>query len=332
MRILGIESSCDETAAAVLEDGVTILSDVVASQNEIHNRFGGVVPELASRRHMEIIASVTQEALDKAGVSGKEIDAIAVTHGPGLIGSLLVGLSFAKALAYGWRVPFVGVNHLEGHLLSIFLEAEIPFPYIGLLASGGHTSLYLAEDFGKYIHLGSTLDDAAGEAFDKVAKLLSLGYPGGSIIDRLALSGDANAISFPRATLSGPGFNFSFSGLKTAVVNYVRRLEGEDIAKKIPNIAASFQEAAVDMLVRNSHRAVLQLKVDRLAVSGGVAANSRLRTRLKQLFSSLEKELYLPRISLCTDNGAMIAHAGYRRLIKGCTSTWDLNAYSGLRL
>ena len=331
MRVLGIETSCDETAAAVVE-GTRILSDVVASQGEIHNRYGGVVPELASRRHMEVIVAATEEALGRAGLSADEIDGVAVTCGPGLIGALLVGLSFAKGLAYGLGRPLIGVNHVEGHILSIFLEREVPFPYLGLVVSGGHTHLYLVEDFGKYALLGATLDDAAGEAFDKVAKLLKLGYPGGRVIDELAKRGDPRAIDFPRSLLSDSSLNFSFSGLKTAVANFVRRHRPEDIPAMLHHIAASFQEAVVDVLVRRCREAALRLNVDRVVVTGGVAANSRLRHRLKEEFADLGKEVFFPRPSLCTDNGAMIAHVGYRGLVRGLSSSLELNADASMEI
>ncbi|MEE8449756.1 MAG: tRNA (adenosine(37)-N6)-threonylcarbamoyltransferase complex transferase subunit TsaD [Thermodesulfobacteriota bacterium] len=329
---MGIESSCDETAVAIVEGETDILSDVVASQNEIHNRYGGVVPELASRRHMEVIVSVAEEALARARVAPQELDAIAVTCGPGLIGSLLVGLSFAKGLAYGWGKPLLGVNHLEGHLLSIFLEQELAFPYLGLVASGGHTSLYLVNGFGEYELLGATLDDAVGEAFDKVAKLLGLGYPGGAIIDRLAKDGDPAAIEFPRASLSGNALNFSFSGVKTAVAYFVRRLKPEELATRLADLVAGFQEAAVDMLLERARLAACKLGLRRVVICGGVASNSRLRRRFKEELGLLNKEVFFPSPSHCTDNGAMIAHAGLRRLIKGESSSLALDAQSSLPL
>jgi N6-L-threonylcarbamoyladenine synthase len=329
---MGIESSCDETAVAIVEDATDILADVVASQDEIHNRYGGVVPELASRRHMEVIVSVAEEALARAKVTPDKLDAIAVTCGPGLIGSLLVGLSFAKGIAYGWGKPLLGINHLEGHLLSIFLDQEVAFPYLGLVASGGHTSLYLVEEFGRYEVLGATLDDAVGEAFDKVAKLLGLGYPGGALIDRLAKEGDPSAIKFPRATVSGDGLNFSFSGLKTAVAYYVRRLTPEELAADLADLVAGFQEAAVDMLLEQVRLAADKYGLKRVVISGGVAANSRLRRRFKEGLGLLGREVFFPTAAHCTDNGAMIAHVGLRRWKKGERWNLALDAHSSLPL
>jgi len=304
-NVLGIETSCDETAAGVVgHHGV--LSDIVHTQT-IHEKYRGVVPELASRAHAEKLASVVKEALVEAGV--EKPDAVAATAGPGLIGAVLVGLSFGKALASGWGVPFIGVNHLEGHLLSPLLEDPAPeFPFIGLLVSGGHTTIYHAREFGSYEVLSTTVDDAAGEAFDKVARVLGLPYPGGPHIDRLAASGDPQSISFPRPRAKGD--NMSFSGLKTAVRNYA--LKPNPDTKE--NIAASFQAAVIDVLRDRVLRAVKKTGVSTVAISGGVAANSGLRAAFKALD---EIEVYLPPRSRCTDNASMIAHAGRLHLLAG---------------
>ncbi len=320
--VLGIETSCDETAAAVVQDGVRVLSNVVFSQEEIHGGYGGVVPELACRRHVEVIDQVCREAVTRAGVEPRRLDAVAVTRGPGLIGALLVGVEFAKAAAYGWGVPLIGVHHLEGHGAAVFLEgdsdaippgggADIRYPAVSLVVSGGHTHLYRIDRFGSYREHGRTLDDAAGEAFDKAAKLLGLGYPGGPQVERLARGADPERVRFPRPYLPGSD-DFSFSGLKTALVRYLQREPADRLSPA--EVAAGFQEAIVDVLVRKTTRLATRLGVSTVVVSGGVAANSRLRARMQEACARLSLSLRIPPPHLCTDNGAMIAAAGARRL------------------
>jgi N6-L-threonylcarbamoyladenine synthase len=332
LTILGIETSCDETAAAVLyyEDGkpLTVLSSVVSSQVDLHARYGGVVPEIASRAHVELLTPVIAQALVEAGIDDGNLDAVAATVGPGLVGSLLVGVSTAKTLALVWGVPFVGVNHLEAHLYASFLEEpDLQLPAVVLLVSGGHTMLVEMSDHGSYRVLGSTIDDAAGEAFDKVARYLGLGYPGGPAIDRLSMEGDASAVRFPRAMLED-GYDFSFSGLKTAVVNYVRK--HPDVST--PDVCASFQEAVVDVLVTKARRAAADTGARALCLGGGVAANSQLRERF--LDACVEDGLhgFLPSRAMCTDNAAMVAAAGYWRLRHDGPTPLDAGADPNLGL
>lgn len=338
MNILGIDTSCDDTSASVVADGEHILSNIVSSQSDIHRKYGGIVPELASRRHIEMIVPVVDEALNAAGVSLSDINAIAVCHGPGLIGSLLVGCGFAKAVGYSKNIPIVAVNHLEGHMYSVFLEKRKPeFPLLSLIVSGGHTSIYIVNGFRQYMELGRTRDDAAGEAFDKVSKLLGLGYPGGPVIDRLARDGNPKAFDFPRAYVS-ESFDFSFSGLKTSVRNTVVSLELNPLFTKgreggiVKNIAASFQSAVVDVLVRKMEWAIVKKGIRRIVLSGGVSANSGLRRRMEEMADKREVELYLPSVSLCTDNAAMIAAAGYHHFIAGNIAGMDLNPKAYLPL
>jgi N6-L-threonylcarbamoyladenine synthase len=317
MNVLGIESSCDETAAAVVRDGRHILSSQVASQAEVHRRYGGVVPELASRRHLEAIVPVMRAALDDAGLGLGDIHGLAVTRGPGLVGSLLVGFSFAKALAYTRDLPWVGVNHLEAHIHSLFLETDPPdFPFVVLLASGGHTGLYRVDSLLSMELLGQTRDDAAGEAFDKVAKMLSLGYPGGAVIDRLAEQGDPERIRFPRPYIDKESFDFSFSGIKTAVSRYLAD-SGGGLRGEVPDIAAGFQEAVVEVLVFKLLRAAGETRCRRVALAGGVAANRRLRQRLRQDADRKGLSVHLPSPALCGDNAAMVAAVGFHLLSAG---------------
>jgi len=328
MRILGIETSCDETAAAVVVDGTQVASSVVASQVDLHARYGGVVPEVASRAHVEMLMPVVAQALIEAGVVGADIDAVAATVGPGLIGSLLVGVSAAKSLSLVWKVPFVAVNHLEAHLYAAFLEEPtLDLPLVVVLVSGGHTMLVSMEGHGEYRLLGQTLDDAAGEAFDKVARFLDLGYPGGPLIDRLAIDGDPRAIAFPRPMLND-GLNFSFSGLKTAVVNHVRK--HPDVAAA--DVAASFQQAVVDVLVAKARRAAHQIGARGIGLAGGVAANSQLRMRVLDVCEEDSLHAFIPSRSMCTDNAAMIAAAGYYCWQRNGASPIDTGADPNLRL
>jgi len=330
--ILGIDTSCDDTSASVVEDGTTILSNSISNQSEIHRKYGGIVPELASRKHIEMIWPVVDEALKTAGIEWKDLSGIAVCYGPGLIGSLLVGCSFAKALCYSTGIPLIAVNHLEGHVFSAFLEkSRLSFPFISLIVSGGHTCLYQIDDFGVYRELGRTRDDAAGEAYDKVSKLLGLGYPGGPIIDQLAGKGNPKAIDFPRAYLSD-SLDFSFSGLKTAVLNFVKQQGVANIEQRKHDIAASFQAAVVDVLVRKTEWAIKKMCIGRVTLSGGVAANSELRKRMKEMGKEREAEISMPAVSLCTDNAAMIAAAGYYHLKKGDVAGLDLNPQAYLPL
>jgi N6-L-threonylcarbamoyladenine synthase len=316
MLTLGIESSCDDTSAAVLEGDSGLLANVVSGQDTIHARFGGVVPELASRKHLESIHPIVDEALDRAGVCLENIDLIAVTQGPGLIGSLLVGYSYAKAISYVRKIPYVGVDHMAGHLLSVFLENEQPtFPYIALLVSGGTSSIFLCKDFNSFELLGRTRDDAAGEAFDKVAKILNLGYPGGPCIAREAEQGDKTKFSFPRARLEGNSFDFSFSGLKTAVLNQCNRLKQKNTLPTA-DICASFQEAVVEVLVEKTLAAASKYDIDTIVLGGGVSANGRLRQAMKQKCRTMGIELFYPRPTLCTDNAAMIALTGFHHYRK----------------
>jgi N6-L-threonylcarbamoyladenine synthase len=338
MLILGIETSCDETAAALVSDGNEVLSDILFSQSEIHGRYGGVVPELACRRHIEIIDKVTTSAIEMAGIKAGEIDAVAVTYGPGLIGALLVGVSFAKSFAYSLGIPLIAVNHLEGHLLSVYLENEdIITPFVALIVSGGHTNLYYVKGVGDYKLLGQTMDDAAGEAFDKAAKMLGLEYPGGPVIDRLAKSGDPEYIRFPRAYLSRESLDFSFSGLKTALLNHINNdtLYGSErgkLAHKIPDIAASFQQAVVEVLVDKTMLAANKCNVKDVVVAGGVAVNSMLRDKILRRGESEGIRMHIPRPRYCSDNGVMIAVAGYHHLRKGEISSLDLNPMANLPL
>ena len=314
MLVLGIETSCDETAAAVLENGTTLRSNIIASQDEIHSQYGGIVPELAGRSHVERIHHIIQTALDEAGVSLDDIDLIAATQGPGLVVSLLVGLNTAKAIAYSRGIPVLGINHLEGHVLAIYLQEQVEFPFLALIVSGGHTDLCRVDGFGQYKILGRTRDDAAGESFDKVAKMLGLGYPGGPIIEQKARSGDAQAQVFPRAMLEKGSLDFSFSGLKTSVRNAIQK-RGSGNGSKISDedIAAGFQEAVVDVLVRKALSACQQESLTRIVVTGGVAANGYLRERMISAAGPEGIDVFVPKPVLCTDNAAMIACAGYHR-------------------
>lgn len=333
MIVLGIESSCDETAAAVVKDGNKILSNVVSSQVDFHKKYGGVVPEIASRKHVESIVPVIKEALGEAKLTLDNIEGIAVTRGPGLVGSLLVGISMAKSIAYVKNLPLIGVNHLEGHLNTIFLEeTDFKFPFVGLVVSGGHTNLYHVKAMGDYDFLGQTRDDAAGEAFDKVAKLLGLGYPGGAIIDKMAKEGNAAAINFPRAIIAKDSFDFSFSGIKTSVLHYVKRQDGKINNGHAKDIVASFQEAVVDVLVTKVVQAARRCKVHKAILAGGVAANSRLREKIAIQSEKEDIEVFIPSTYLCTDNAAMIAAVGDYYLEKGITSPLTLNASSRLPL
>ena len=325
MRVLAIESSCDDTAAAVLDAG-GVRASIVASQDLVHGPYGGVVPELASRQHVLAILPVIERALAVAAVTLDDIEAVAATYGPGLVGSLLVGLQAAKGIALARRLPFIGVNHLEGHLLAILLDRPVPFPYLGLLVSGGHTSLYLVEGVGAYRMLGRTRDDAAGEAFDKAAKMLGLGYPGGATVDRLAAGGEPARVRFPRASLKRGAYDFSFSGVKTALRQYL--LEGHSVP--VADICASFQEAIIDMLVGPTLKAARALGVATVVVSGGVSANSRLRARMAELGAGAGLEVAFPRFAYCTDNAAMIGYAGRARLLRGETHDLTLNAEATL--
>ena len=333
MKVLGIETSCDETAASVVEDGRRVLSDVVSTQIDIHRRWGGVVPELASRNHVVQLMPVVDEALSRAGVAPSALDGLAVTSGPGLVGALLVGVQTAKALALAWGKPLVRVNHLEGHLVAAFLAGDPPeFPYLGLVVSGGHTSLYLAEGFGRYRLLGQTRDDAAGEAFDKGAKLLGLPYPGGVAIDRLAGKGDPRAVRFPKAIVKGGPLEFSFSGLKTALLHHVKR-HGVPEGRALADLCASYQEAIVAALVQKLFRAARTLQLERVVISGGVAANSRLRAAVAERAAEYEgMRVLVPSVRLCTDNAAMIAVAGTHALLRGERDGPELNADPAWRL
>jgi N6-L-threonylcarbamoyladenine synthase len=325
--LLGIETSCDETAAALVMGGRDILSTVVSSQIDLHAVYGGVVPEIASRAHVELLPSVVAEAIVEAGVQEERVDAVAATVGPGLVGALLVGIAAAKALALAWDVPFVAVNHLEAHLYASFLEApELPLPAVVLVVSGGHTLLVEMSGPGDYRLLGQTIDDAAGEAFDKVARYLGLGYPGGPAIDRIAAQGDPEAIAFPRAV--PPGLDLSFSGLKTAVVNHVRAHPGVATA----DVAASFQRAVVDVLVTKARRAAQEVGARAIAIGGGVAANSELRTAVSAACKEDGLDCFLPSPAMCTDNAAMIAAAGWHRLRQDGPSPLDTGAIPNLKL
>jgi N6-L-threonylcarbamoyladenine synthase len=327
MLTLGIETSCDETAAAVLQDD-KVLSSIVASQIPLHKKYGGVVPELASREHLKNLVPIIREALGAAEVSLKDIGLIAVTYTPGLIGALLVGVSAAKAIAYARNIPFIGVHHGEGHILAAHIEyPDIGYPYIALLVSGGHTALYHVKGLGEYRMLGQTRDDAAGEAYDKVSKLMGLEYPGGPVLDRLAQEGNPEAVKFPRTRLEG--YDFSFSGLKTAVRNHIALFmskdQGIDPKLNVKDVAASFQAAVVDTLVDKTMQAAVENKVDKIVVAGGVAANSLLRSRMKKASQKKGITLYLPGMGLCIDNAAMIGLTGYLHFKRGEVSSLDLN-------
>jgi len=326
LLVLGIESSCDETAAAVVQDG-KLLSNVIASQIKDHSAYGGVVPEIASRKHIEAISPVIAQAMADADLTLKNLDGIAVTRGPGLIGSLLVGLSAAKALAYGLNIPFVGVNHLEGHITASFLADKKPqFPFTALVVSGGHTNVYLVKNYHEFQLLGQTRDDAAGEAFDKAAKLLDLGYPGGVVIDKMAKVGNPRAFDFPRAMKNS--LDFSFSGLKTSLLTMFKKRGGHISSEELPDVVASYQEAIIDVLVDKTLRAAGEHNIRQVVVCGGVAANSRLRLRFAEATARTGMELFIPPMILCTDNAAMIAALGEIMLKSGRSDSLDLNAIS----
>ncbi len=331
--ILAIESSCDETAAAVVRNGREVLSNIISSQIALHTLYGGVVPEIASRKHIEKINQVIEEALQQAGVTLKDIDAIAVTYGPGLVGALLVGVSAAKAISFATGIPLVGVHHIEGHISANYIENKaLEPPFVCLVVSGGHSHLVKVKDYGKYEILGRTRDDAAGEAFDKVARAIGLGYPGGPKIDKVSKEGNPDAIQFPRAKVADSVYDFSFSGLKSAVLNYLNSCEMKGIEICQADVAASFQKAVVDVLVEHSMQAVRECGMKKFAIAGGVASNSSLRSALEKACTERGIEFYHPSPILCTDNAAMIGAAGYYEYRKGVRSGYDLNAVPNLKL
>ena len=331
--ILAIESSCDETAASVVKNGREVLSNVISSQIELHKLYGGVVPEIASRKHIEKINQVIEEALLEASVTLDDIDAIGVTYGPGLVGALLVGVAEAKAIAYAKNLPLVGVHHIEGHISANYIEnKELEPPFVCLVVSGGHTHLVCVKDYGKYEIIGRTRDDAAGEAFDKVARAIGLGYPGGPKIDKLSKEGNANAIVFPKAHIEDAPYDFSFSGVKSSVLNYINgcQMKGEEYNQA--DIAASFQKAVTEVLVGNAMRAVKEYGLSKFAIAGGVASNSTLRAAMKEACEKNNVEFYHPSPIFCTDNAAMIGVAAYYEYMNGTRHGWDLNAVPNLKL
>lgn len=331
--MLGIESSCDETAAAVVRNGREVLSNIISSQIDIHKLYGGVVPEIASRKHIEIINQVITEALQAAGVELTDIDGVAVTYGPGLVGTLLVGVAAAKAICWAKDIPLVGVHHISGHISANYIEnKDLEPPFLCLVVSGGHSHIVKVTDYGRYEILGRTRDDAAGEAFDKVARVIELGYPGGPKIDKLAKEGNPDAVAFPKAKVNGADLDFSFSGVKTAVLNYVNgcRMKGEEYNKA--DIAASFQKSVVDVLTEHTMAAAEAYGIKKIALAGGVASNSCLRSSFEEACSKRGYDFYRPSPILCTDNGAMIACAGYYEYMAGVRHGWDLNAVPNLKL
>ncbi len=331
--ILGLESSCDETAAAVIKNGRTVLSNVISSQIDIHKEYGGVVPEIASRKHIERINTVIEEALKEAGVGLKDLDALGVTYGPGLVGALLVGVAEAKAICFAADIPLVGVHHIEGHVSANYIEnPDLEPPFLCLIVSGGHTHLVIVKDYGEFEILGRTRDDAAGEAFDKVARAIGLGYPGGPKIDKLSKEGNPNAIVFPKAHMEDAPYDFSFSGLKSAVLNYINKGKMQNQEFNRADLAASFQKAVVDTLTQKAIRAAKEHHIDKLAIAGGVASNSTLRKAMEEACVAENIRFYHPSPIFCTDNGAMIGVAAYYEYIKGTRSGWDLNAVPNLQL
>ena len=331
--VLAIESSCDETAAAVVVNGREVLSNVISSQIDIHKLYGGVVPEIASRKHIEKINQVIQEALEESDKTMEDIDAVCVTYGPGLVGALLVGVGAAKALAYATHKPLVGVHHIEGHISANFIEnKDLEPPFLCLVASGGHSHLVIVKEYGEYEILGRTRDDAAGEAFDKVARAIGLGYPGGQKIDKLAKEGDPDAIEFPKASIDGAPYDFSFSGVKSAVLNYINGCKMKQVPYNEADIAASFQKAVVGVLVDHTMKAAKDYGIKKVAIAGGVACNSALRQAMEDACQKRGYKFYRPSPILCTDNAAMIGAAGYYEYKKGVRHGWDLNAVPGLKL
>ncbi len=331
--ILAIETSCDETSAAVVVDGRKILSNVISSQIDLHKKFGGVVPEIASRKHVELVLPVINQALEEAAKTLEQIDAIGVTYGSGLSGALLVGLSAAKGLAFAAGKPLVGVHHIEGHIAANFLEHErLEPPFVCLVVSGGHSHIVYVADYNWFEIMGQTRDDAPGEVFDKIARAVGLGYPGGPLIDAEALKGSSKAIEFPRVCFHDGSLDFSFSGLKTAVLNYLNGMVKKDQDVNIPDVCASFQQAVVDVLTHNTMQAARQKGITRVALAGGVAANSQLRSSMTSAVEQAGMEMFFPRPVLCTDNAAMVASAAYYKFKKGHVSSLDLNAVPGLKL
>lgn len=331
--ILAIESSCDETAAAVIKNGREVCSNIIYSQIDLHKLYGGVVPEIASRKHIEKINYVIEQALEEANMNLEDVDAIAVTYGPGLVGALLVGVAEAKAIAYATNKPLVGVHHIEGHIAANYIEnLDLEPPYLCLVVSGGHTHLVKVDDYDQFEIIGKTRDDAAGEAFDKVARAIGLGYPGGPKIDKLSKEGDCNAIKFPRAKVEGNLYDFSFSGVKSAVLNYLNQCEMKQMEVNRADVAASFQTAVIDVLTEHAILAAKELNIDKLAVAGGVASNSSLRESLRQACEKENIQFYHPSPIYCTDNAAMIGVAGYYAYINGVSHGWDLNAIPNLKI
>lgn len=333
VTLLAIESSCDETAAAIVVNGRKVLSNIISSQIDIHKLYGGVVPEIASRKHIEQINQVIEQAFQEANMTLQDIDGICVTYGPGLVGALLVGVGTAKAISYASGKPLIGIHHIEGHISANYIcHPDLEPPFLCLVVSGGHSHLVLVKDYGDYEIIGRTRDDAAGEAFDKVARAIGLGYPGGPKIDALAPTGDKNAIAFPRASVENAPYDFSFSGVKSAVLNYINgcKMKGEEYSQA--DIAASFQEAVVDVLVEHTMLAAKNYKISKIAMAGGVASNKGLREKMKMECEKRNYSLYYPEPIFCTDNAAMIGAAGYYEYIKGVRSGLDLNAVPGLKL
>lgn len=331
--ILAIESSCDETSAAVVKDGREVLSNIIASQIDTHTKYGGVVPEVASRMHIEVVDAVVKSALEEANMSLEQIDAIGVTYGPGLVGALLVGLQYAKGLSLASKKPLVGVNHIEGHICANYIQhKDLKPPFVSLVVSGGHTFIVHVKDYGKYEVIGQTRDDAAGEAFDKVARAIGLGYPGGPKIDKISKEGNKNAIEFPKAKFHDDTLDFSFSGLKSAVLNYINTCKMKDIEINVADVAASFQKAVIDVLKENVFLTCERKKVDKIAIAGGVASNSTLREELIKEGKKKGVKILFPDRILCTDNAAMIGSAAYYEFMRGNIANLDLNAKPNLKL